>query len=151
AGAELTADNVEPTRVGGEGTPFLIFEGNPLQGTQRASHAMSASHLLAPDDLTPSALVLVPMNFNFAPQLHPGDQIDVYLESDGQASQVGRNLVVESPSSVWVPVADEPSWMVLQAEKANLSAVRSGGAGIPLANPVNLATAVSELTASAAK
>jgi hypothetical protein len=149
AGAQIGGENVERVRVAAQGTPFLLYGGDPARDKERASHAMKASHLLAPDDVTQSATVLVPINFGAAPDLHQGDAVDVYVALNGRTVQVGRDLFVESSTSIWVPAADEPYWVALQANKAVVVAVRSTGAGVPATDPVGMAEAVSALTATA--
>jgi hypothetical protein len=149
AGAQLAGDNVQRARVAAQGTPFLLYDGDPIKEKQRASHPMKASHLLAPDDMTRAATVLVPISFGAAPDLHQGDSVDVYVALNGRTVQVGRGLFVETSTSIWVPASDEPYWVALQANKAAVVAVRSTGAGVPATDPVGMQQAVSALTASA--
>jgi hypothetical protein len=149
AGTQLTADNVERVKVSAQGTPFSLYTGDPIGSKQRAAHAMKASHLLAPDDLTQNPLVLIPITFGAAPQLQRGDQIDVYVSVQGRTVVVGRDLFVETPTAVWVPSANEPYWVALEANRAPMIAVRSTGAGVPAADPVGLQEAVAALSGSA--
>jgi hypothetical protein len=149
AGSELNADSVERIRVGAQGTPFLLYEGDPVKEKERSTHAMKASHLLAPDDVAQTALVLIPITFTAAPELHKGDAVDVYVSQQGRTTLVGRGVFVESQTSVWVPAADEPYWVVLQAGKAQMVAVRSTGAGVPPIDPVGMPQAVDALSGTA--
>lgn len=149
AGGELTADNVQRVQVAAQGTPFSLYSGDPVGTKQRAGHAMKASHLLAPDDLTQNALVLIPITFGAAPNLKKGDAVDVYVSVEGRTVAVGRDLFVESSNSVWVPSGDEPYWVALQANRAPMIAVRSSGAGVPAIDPVGMQEAIAALSGSA--
>jgi hypothetical protein len=149
AGTVLTAASVERAQVGAEGASFLLYQGDPVANGERATHAMRASHLLAPDDVSQSALALVPVSFSSAPDLHSGDLIDVYVSIDGQSTLVGRSVIVESPTSIWVAVPDEQYWVALEAGKAPMIAVRTAGGGPPASDSVGMQQALDALGASA--
>ena len=149
-GAQLTSDTVERVRVGAQGTPFLLYTGDPVKERQRAGHAMKASHLLAPDDLVATSEVLAPASFAAAPTLHRGDSVDVYVSMQGRVVEVGRYLTVESPTAIWVPAGDERYWVALEANRASMIAVRSSGAAAPASDVVTLQEALAALTGGAA-
>jgi hypothetical protein len=146
AGSQLSSDNVQRIRVGSQGTPFLLYEGDPIRDRQLTSHAMKASHLLGPDDVMQTPVVLVPLTFAAAPELHGGDTVDVYVARQGRSVLIGRGLTVESSTSVWVPAADEPDWVALEADKAQLVAVRSSGAGVPPTDSITMQQALDALS-----
>jgi hypothetical protein len=145
AGTLLTARNVERVQVGSEGTPFALLTTNPILGRDHADHDMQASHLLAPDDVTDSGVVLAPVTFAASPSLSPGEQVDVYVAVGDSVYQVGRSLTVQGPASIWVPAQQEADWVALQANHATLIAVRSTGAVAPQGASASLQQALQDL------
>jgi hypothetical protein len=95
-------------------------------------------------------MVLVPVSFKAAPPLKNGDVIDVYTQLGTRTIQVGKSLTVESPTTIWVPAVDEPSWITLQANSAPLFAVTSSGVGVPVSGGLGIQDAVSSLAGSVA-
>lgn len=145
AGTLLTARNVERVQVGAEGTPFALLTADPIRNREHADHEMQASHLLAPDDVTDSGVVLAPVTFASSPSLSPGQQVDVYVTVGESVYQVGRNLTVQGPESIWVPASEEADWVALQANHATLIAVRSAGAVAPQGSSASLQQALQDL------
>lgn len=145
AGTLLTSQNVERVQVGAEGTQFTLLTRNPIQNREHADHTMQASHLLAPDDVNTSGVVLAPVTFASSPSLSAGQQVDVYVTVGQSVYQVGRNLSVEGPQSIWVPASEEADWVALQANHATLIAVRSGGAVAPQGSSASLQQALQDL------
>jgi len=92
----------------------------------------------------------VPVSFKAAPPLKNGDVIDVYTQLGTRTIQVGKSLTVESPTTIWVPAVDEPSWVTLQANSAPLFAVTSSGIGVPVSSGLGIQDAVSSLAGSVA-
>lgn len=144
-GTRLTSSNVERVQVGAEGTPFALLTTDPITGREHADHDMQASHLLAPDDVTESGVVLAPVSFASSPALNPGEQVDVYVTVGQSVYQVGRDLTVQGPGSVWVPASEEADWVALQANHATLVAVRSAGAVAPQGASASLQQALLDL------
>ena len=132
-------------------------------------HGMQAGDVLRPDDVTrASTVTTVPLDFKVAPDLVPGDYIDVYgmVPGAGTASPglpsadssplqlLGRHLaVVAVGSHVVVDVAGgtADAWAyVIQSQQplvAFISSTSSGGCGSP--GPLTLGDAMQELHAAA--
>ncbi|HKF77889.1 MAG TPA: SAF domain-containing protein [Candidatus Dormibacteraeota bacterium] len=148
AGTLLTANDVRRVSVPDTGDPILYYRRDPIADHRRAAHNLLAGHMLADDDLLAGDMVLVPVAFRAAPPLGRGDLVDVYTQLGGRTVQVGRSLPVESPTTIWVPAADEPSWITLEANSAPLFAVDSGGLGVPAATGLGIQDAVAALSGS---
>lgn len=148
AGTELNADNVRRVTVPDTGDHILYYRGNPIADHRRAGHSLAASHMLADDDLMATDMVRVPVTFKAAPALRRGDTVDVYTVLGTKTIQVGRRLVVETNSSIWVPAAEEPAWVTLQANNAPVFAVASSGVGVPSASALGINDAVNGLASS---
>ncbi len=148
AGSVLTGDNVRVATIPDTGDRILYYRGNPVHDHRRAGHSLSAGHLVADDDLLATQMVLVPVNFKAAPPLSHGDVIDVYTQLGTKTIQVGRSLPVETGSTIWVPAADEPNWITLEANNAPLFAATSAGIGVPASPGLGLQDAVAALSGS---
>jgi hypothetical protein len=144
-GTLLTAQNVERVQIGAEGTPFALLSTDPITSREHADHTMQASHLLAPDDVTQSGVVLAPVTFASSPSLSTGEEVDVYVTVGQTVYQVGRDLTVQDAGSIWVPAQEEADWVALQANHATLIAVRSGGAVAPQGASASLQQALQDL------
>jgi hypothetical protein len=150
AGSRFSVDNVRRVDVPDTGDRILYFGRNPISTGVRAGHTLAAGHLVADDDLLQRDTVLVPVSFKSAPPLGHGDKVDVYTLLGTKTVQVGKNLAVESPTTIWVPAVDEPNWITLQANNAPLFAATSTGIGVPAAAGIGLPDAVSALAGSVA-
>jgi len=150
AGARLTTDNVRQASIPDTGDRVLYYRGNPIDDGRRAGHSLTTGHLLADDDLLRTQMVLVPVNFKAAPPLNRGDMIDVYTQLGNKTIQVGKRLPVESPTTIWVPAVDEPSWITLGANNAPLFAASSAGVGVPASPGLGIQEAVATLAGSVA-
>jgi hypothetical protein len=150
AGNLLTGDNVRQVSVPDTGDRIAYFRGDPIKQHERVGHTLSAGHMVADDDLLGEQMVLVPITFKAAPPLHNGDRIDVYTVLGTKTIQVGKNLPVDTNTTIWVPAVDEPSWITLQANAAPLFAVRSAGIGVPAGAGLAIQDAVSALSGSVA-
>jgi hypothetical protein len=148
AGALFTADDVSQVSLPDTGDHILYYRGNPITDRKRAGHSLSAGHMLADDDLLQNEMVLVPVSFKAAPPLTHGDVVDVYTQLGTKTIQVGRSLPVESSTTIWVPAADEPSWITLQANNAPLFAATSSGIGVPAGSGLGIQDAVALLAGS---
>ncbi|MGH7912774.1 MAG: hypothetical protein ACREQM_06855 [Candidatus Dormibacteraceae bacterium] len=145
AGAAFNGGNVERVSIPVSSASFEVLTENPITNHLRAGHAMPPSTLLTPSDLLGRTDVLVPISFAAAPGLSGGDHVDVYVVVDGTVTEVGRNLVVASPHSIWVPPGDEADWVALQGTNATLVAVRGAGTGGPSTNRIGIQQAIAEL------
>ena len=150
AGDLLTSDNVRQVSMPDTGDRIAYFRGNPVDQHKRAGHTLSAGHMVADDDLFRIEMVLVPITFKSAPPLHNGDKVDVYTVLGTKTIQVGKNLTVETSTTIWVPAVDEPSWITLQANNAPLFAADSAGIGVPASAGLGIQDAVSSLSGSVA-
>jgi hypothetical protein len=150
AGGRFTGDNVRQVGVPDTGDRILYYRSNPIADGKRAGHTLTAGHMVADDDLLSNPMVLVPVTFKAAPPLTHGDVIDVYTLVGNRTIQVGKNLAVESSTTIWVPAVDEPSWITLQANSGQLYAARSTGIGVPAGAGLGMQDAVSSLAGSVA-
>src|SRR5215472_2034073 len=150
AGAHFNTDNVRQVSVPDTGDTLSYYHGDPIANHKRAARTLRGGHMLADDDLLGTEMVLVPVTFKSAPPLKNGDVIDVYTQLGTRTIQVGKSLTVESPTTIWVPAVDEPSWVTLQANSAPLFAVTSSGIGVPVNGGLGLQDAVSSLAGSVA-
>src|SRR5215469_5880257 len=150
AGSHFSTDNVRQVSVPDTGDTLSYFHGDPVADHKRAARTLQGGHMLADDDLLTTQMVLVPVSFKAAPPLRNGDVIDVYTQFGTRTVQVGKSLTVESPTTIWVPAIDEPSWVTLQANSAPLFAVTSSGIGVPVNAGLGLSEAVSSLAGSVA-
>jgi hypothetical protein len=148
AGSPLTSDNVRQASIPDTGDAILYYRGNPVLERRRAGHSLSSGHLLADDDLLGTQMVLVPVSFKAAPPLKNGDVVDVYTQLGTKTIQVGRSLTVDTPSTLWVPALDEPSWITLEANNAPLYAAASAGVGVPSSSGLGIQDAVAALAGS---
>lgn len=148
AGALLTSDNVRRASIPDAGDPIASYRGNLVADHQRAGHTLAAGHLVASDDLISGDMVLVPVSFKAAPPLSKGSVVDVYTQLGSRTIQVGKNLPVDSSSTIWVPAVDEPSWITLEANNAPLFAAASAGVGVPAATGLGMQDAVATLAGS---
>lgn len=134
------------------------------------SHGMHADDVLRPDDIVrASTVTTVPLDFKIAPDLVPGDYIDVYgqvastdatpVGTSGASSSVlkllGRHLPVVSVGShvvVDVPTRTADAWAYAIAGREQLVAFISaaGGGTCAQASPLTLDQALQELNAAAA-
>jgi hypothetical protein len=153
-GDVLTADNVRRARVPRAGDALDYFAGNPLATRTKAAHDMSAGTVLFRNDVLQQELALVNLTLRTPPPLAHGQTIDVYAQVGSQTMQVGRRLAVDQVNgancSVWVPAADEPSWITLQASNVALFGARSSGVGVPQARTQNMQDAIATLTGGSA-
>src|SRR5215471_9371943 len=150
AGSHFSTDNVRQVSIPDTGDTLSYYRGDPVADHKRAGRTLQSGHMLADDDLLTTAMVLVPVSFKAAPPLKNGDVIDVYTQFGTRTVQVGRSLIVESATTIWVPAVDEPSWVTLQANSAPLFAVTSSGIGVPVNAGLGLQDAVSSLAGSVA-
>jgi hypothetical protein len=150
AGAQLTNDNIRRVSMPDTGDRIAYYSDNPVKNRKRAGHVLSAGHMIADDDLLTSEMVLVPVTFKAAPPLRHGDVIDVYTVLGAKTIQVGKSLVVDTPTTILVPAVDEPSWITLQANNAPLFAANSSGIGVPAVAGLAIQDAVSALSGSVA-
>jgi hypothetical protein len=150
AGSHFSTDNVRQVSIPDTGDTLSYYHGDPIADHKRAGRTLRSGHMLADDDLLTTAMVLVPVSFKAAPPLKNGDVIDVYTQFGTRTVQVGRSLIVESATTIWVPAVDEPSWVTLQANSAPLFAVTSSGIGVPVNSGLGLQDAVSSLAGSVA-
>jgi len=152
AGGRFTDDNIRRVSIPdtGDSARLVYYRGNPIADRRRAGHTLAAGHMVADDDLLRNEMVLVPVTFKAAPPLNHGDMIDVYTQLGTKTIQVGRNLPVESATTIWVPAIDEPNWITLQANSAPLFAANSTGIGVPAGTGLGIQDAVSALATSVA-
>jgi hypothetical protein len=148
AGDRLTGDNVRQVSVPDTGDRISYYTGNPVADRKRAGHSLVIGHMLADDDLLQTEMVLVPVTFKSAPPLNHGDVIDVYTQFGARTIQVGRSLPVQSSTTIWVPAIDEPNWITLQANGAQLFAATSSGIGVPASSGLGIQDAVGALSSS---
>lgn len=156
-GDQLSDRNVRKARIPRSGDPLDYFRG-PLEKGSRAAHEMSAGTILFSHDVLEQDLALVNLTLRTPPTLAHGQTIDVYAQVGSQTTLLGRGLPVEQVTtasnsnagngsiSVWIPVADEPAWIALQASNVSLFAARSTGIGVPQARAVSTQDAISTLT-----
>lgn len=149
AGTRFTSSNVERVTIPEASPSFTVLTQDPVRAGLRAGHAMAASTLLTPSDILNRTQVLVPVVFSAAPNLSAGDRVDVYAVVDGTVTEVGRDLVVATPQSVWVPARDEADWVALRGTNVTLVAVRGTGAGGPETNRVGVQEAIAALNRAA--
>src|SRR5215472_8704722 len=150
AGSHFSTDNVRQVSIPDTGDTLSYYRGDPVADHKRAGRTLHGGHMLADDDMLGTEMVLVPVSFKAAPPLKNGDVIDVYTQFGTRTVQVGRSLIVESATTIWVPAVDEPSWVTLQANSAPLFAVTSSGIGVPVNSGLGLQDAVSSLAGSVA-
>lgn len=144
AGDSLTSDNVQRTRVPRAGNDLDYYTGDLVKRPSRAAHDMAAGTILFNNDVQDKDMALVSLTLKASPPLAHGQTVDIYVLSGSQTQIMGRRLVVEQVATnnggqtsnntviaVWVPAADEPSWITLQASNAPLLAARSTGVGVP--------------------
>jgi hypothetical protein len=135
AGDQLTTDNVRRTGVPHAGHVLDYSTADLTTGHPRAAHEMSSGTILFRNDVLQQDLALVNLPLRTPPQLAHGQTIDVYAQVGSTTQMVGRRLMVDQISgtnaSVWVPSADEPYWITLQAGNVALFAARSTGVGVP--------------------
>ena len=157
AGDVLTNDNVYRARVARAGDPLDYYTGDLLGRHARAAHEMSAGTILFSHDVLEQELALVNLTLRTPPALAHGQTVDIYALVGNQTMIVGRRLTVEqvggtnnSNLSVWVPAADEPAWVTLQASNVALFAARSTGIGVPQTRAQSMQDAISTLTGGSA-
>lgn len=149
AGARFTSSNVERVTIPDASPSFAVLTQDPIRNGLRAGHRIGASTLLTPSDIMARSEVLVPVAFSASPNLSTGDRVDVYAVLDGTVTEVGRDLVIATPQSVWVPAHDEADWVALRGTNVTLVAVRSSGAGSPQTNRVGIEQAIAALNRAA--
>jgi len=149
AGTKFTSSNVERVTIPDGSPSFTVLTRDPIRDGMRAGHHLAASTLLTPSDILGQTQVLVPVVFSAAPSLSAGDQVDVYAVVDGTVTEVGRDLVIATPQSVWVPARDEADWVALRGTNVTLVAVRSSGAGSPQTDLVGIQQAIAALNRAA--
>lgn len=135
AGDELTADNVKKVGLPRTGDTWALYSGDLPSAHRRAAHSMPVGTMLFKSDVLEKDMALVTLALKAPPPLRHGDTVDVYTQVGSQVLIVGRGLIVDSVNgnscSVWVPTADEPSWVTLQAGNLAVFAARSSGVGVP--------------------
>ncbi|MBO0708093.1 MAG: hypothetical protein J2P44_06985 [Candidatus Dormibacteraeota bacterium] len=149
AGTRFTSSNVERVTIPDASPSFAVLTRDPIQNGLRAGHRIAASTLLTPSDIMGRTQVLVPVVFSASPNLSAGDHVDIYAVVDGAVTEVGRNLVVATPQSVWVPAPDEADWVALRGTNVTLVAVRSSGAGSPQTERTEVQQAIAALNRAA--
>ncbi len=149
AGTLFTSSNVERVTIPDASPSFAVLAQDPIRSGLRAGHRISASTLLTPSDILSGSQVLAPVVFSAAPNLSAGDQVDVYAVVDGTVTEVGRDLVIASPQSLWVPARDEADWVALRGTNVTLVAVRSSGTGSPQTDQVGVQQAIAALNRAA--
>lgn len=157
AGDVLSGDNVRRARIARSGDSLDYYTDNLLGKRARAAHGMSAGTILFSHDVLEKELALVNLTLRTPPALARGQTVDIYAQVEGQTMIVGRNLTVEQVSgtnnsnlAVWVPAADEPAWITLQASNVALFAARSSGIGVPQIRAQSMHDAISTLTGGSA-
>jgi hypothetical protein len=154
AGDLLGQDNVRRMRVPHAGDNLDYFTADLGGDRSRAAHEMGAGTLLFRNDVLQQDLALVNLTLKTPPQLTHGQTIDVYLQVGSQTMLVGRRLVVDqingTNAAVWVPAADEPSWVTLEASNGSLFAARSTGVGVPQGRGQRIEDAIATLTGGSA-
>jgi hypothetical protein len=163
AGDMLSSDNVQRTRVPRAGNDLDYFTGDLVKRSSRASHDMAAGTILFNNDVLDKELALVSLTLRAAPPLAHGQPVDIYVQVGSQTMIMGRRLIVEQVATnnggqtsnntvvaIWVPAADEPSWITLQASNAPLLAARSTGVGVPQGRGQTMQDAISTLSGGSA-
>lgn len=131
-------------------------------------HGMHAGDLIRQDDVTrASTVTTVPLDFKVAPDLVPGDYIDVYGVSPVSSSAstassptassplqlLGRHLPVVAIGShvvVDVPSGTAADWAyVVTGQQQLVAFISSGGSGCARPGPLTLGDAMQELHAAA--
>jgi hypothetical protein len=150
AGAALDASNVRQVRIPGSGDQFLVLNQSPID--KKAAHNLQAQTLLRSDDVVGDEVAMVPVSLRSAPPLQQGQTIDVFATGpDGRTVQVGRRLVVVSPSNpvvLEVQASTEQAWITLQANNVPLFATRSPGLSVGSAGGTSVGDALAQLTGS---
>jgi hypothetical protein len=135
AGDQLTGDVVRQTHIPASGDTWDFYSGDLLAAHARASHDMAAGTIVFKKDVQTQDMALVTLSLRTPPPLTHGMTIDVYAYSASGTQTVGRHLAVNQyqggTASVWVPAADEPEWITLQANNVALYAAVSNGVGVP--------------------
>ena len=150
AGAVLSPDNVKQVRIPTAGDQFVVVTDNPAN--LRVAHAMRAQTLLSLNDVLSREMVQVPVSVRAAPNVAPGDTIDLYAVVGSHAVLVGRQLIVMAtgnPLTILVSANDEAYWIALQANNVSLFASKSDGVGVPDTGGVSVNDAIAGLTGSA--
>jgi hypothetical protein len=154
AGDVLDSSNVHQTRIPRSGDSWDFYAGDLLGTHVRAAHQMRVGTILFSSDVSKNEVALVTLSLRTPPPLKHGETVDVYAQVSGQTILVGRRLAVEEVSgnncSVWVPVADEPSWITLQAGNVSLLAAMSTGIGVPQARSQTVQDALGTLNGAGA-
>jgi hypothetical protein len=150
AGTQFSSSNVERVTIPDASPSFTVLTQDPIAQGLRADHRIAASTLLTPSDILSRSDVLVPIAFSASPSLAAGDQVDVYAVVNGVVTEVGRDLVIATNQSIWVPAGDEADWVALRGTNVTLVAVRTGGVGAPQTNRVGIQAAIAALNRTAA-
>jgi hypothetical protein len=167
---ELLGDfNVQLAPVGTAGVPINTFQGDPRH--HLAAHQLEARDVIRKADVLPDQMSEVPLTMKLAPDLRPGDTVDVYAASvsgggtptpsNARLVLIGRRVIVASTTgggtgassegvTVRVPASDEARWVVAQAGNVLLFAARSQGIGIepPPLSGLTVSEALSGLSGS---
>lgn len=150
AGDILTPDNVHLVRIRHATDGLDYYAGEMKLGKSRAAHEMSTGTILFRNDVLEEERALVNISLRNPPQLAHGQPVDVYAQVGSSTMMLGRGLIVEQASgtncSIWVPAADEPSWITLQASNVAMFAARSSGSGVPQARAQSLQDALATLS-----
>jgi len=162
AGDVLSLDNTQRTRVPRAGSDLDYYTNDLVKKPGRAAHDMAAGTVLFSNDVIDKEQALVSLTLRAAPPLAHGQPVDIYVQVGSQTMIMGRRLIVEQVAAnnagtsnsttvaIWVPAADEPSWITLQASNAPLLAARSTGVGVPQGRGQTMQDAISTLSGGSA-
>jgi hypothetical protein len=140
SGDPFGAGNLKQIHLAQSGENLDYYRGDLLSGTHVAAHDMSGGSIVFQDDVLDQQLATVTLALKTQPPagIKAGRQIDVYAQSNGQTSLVGRGLTVDSVSgtnvSIRVNASDEGWWITLAANQVPLYVAQSTGVGV-LAGP----------------
>ncbi len=153
-GDAFTTDNVHQTRIPATGDAWDFYTGDLLAAHVRASHDMTPNTIVFKTDVQERDMALVTLSLRTPPPLAHGYTIDVYAQIGNQTTMVGRHLAVDQfqggTASVWVPAAEEPAWINLQASNVALFAARSSGVGVPQTHGQSIQEALATLSGGSA-
>jgi hypothetical protein len=169
AGVAVDATDVRKQDESAEVSVVGLRSSTPVGAGLVFAHPLKAGDMLRDDDVaSANEESHVPISFKRAPDLQPGDSIDIYVVASGGISttaggglgQPGTQLLARgvrvvtggSGAVIAVPSWEEPLWTAVAVSDKALYAVLSAGVGVPSGNQhvYGVDDAVSQLSCVAA-
>lgn len=154
-GGRYSADDVTTVSIRAQEGDFTYEHRSPTQYAARYTQSLRAGDIVREDDLSDlGAQVVVALTVQSAPQISPGDRVDLFATVDGsRQARIGASITVLTASggalTVLVPAGQEEDWISVASSSTVMHAALTSQDAPAAPPPMTAGDAISSLCGAA--